>query len=64
MKGNPAHVSYVAKLPESGDIKGDISATAGPGGVGTNFVVNFSDLPASQGPFCKSNPHLPSASIH
>lgn len=43
------------KNPEDprGNVKGSIMAIAGPGGVGTQFTVTFSNLPTSGGPFRK-----------
>ena len=59
--GNPAGVVYTATLPEKpfsypgpqGNVKGSISAVAGPDGVGVTWSVNFSNLPTSGGPFSK-----------
>lgn len=56
--GNPSGVTYVATFPEEafaypgpqGNVKGSISATAGPNGEGVTFSVNFSNLPKSGGP--------------
>lgn len=51
---------YTATLPEKeffnpadprGNVKGSVSATAGPGGVGVAFTVSISNLPTSGGPF-------------
>lgn len=59
---NPVGPVYTAILPTEeffnpadprGNVKGGISATAGPGGVGVAFTVNFSNLPTSGGPFRK-----------
>jgi hypothetical protein len=57
--GNPRGVTYIATLPENafsypgpqGNVKGYISATAGPDGTGVTFNVNFSNLPATGGQF-------------
>lgn len=60
VNGNPVGVTYVAELPSTeffnpqdprGNVKGSISATAGPNGVGVTFQVSFSNLPTSGGPF-------------
>lgn len=57
---NPVGPVYAAVLPETeffnpkdprGNVKGGISATAGPNGVGVAFTINFSNLPTSGGPF-------------
>ncbi|TLS26163.1 hypothetical protein PpBr36_05259 [Pyricularia pennisetigena] len=59
---NPAGVVYEAHLPETaftkgsayaggGNVKGFISATASPDGVGVVFTVKFSNLPKEGGPF-------------
>jgi hypothetical protein len=57
---NPIGPVYTAVLPTTeffnpadprGNVKGGISATAGPGGVGVAFTINFSNLPTSGGPF-------------
>lgn len=59
---NPEGVTYVAALPVEpffvagtldGNVKGFVSAKAGPGGVGVQFDVEFSNLPAEGGPFSK-----------
>jgi hypothetical protein len=59
---NPIGPVYTAVLPTTeffnpadphGNVKGGISATAGPGGVGVAFTINFSNFPTSGGPFCK-----------
>ncbi len=56
---------YVATLPEEeffnpndprGNVKGSISATANPNGIGVSFQVTFSNLPTSGGPFRMLNP--------
>lgn len=62
---NPAGVVYEAHLPETaftkgsayaegGNVKGFISATASPDGVGVVFTVKFSNLPKEGGPFSES----------
>lgn len=57
---NPPGVVYKATLPMKsffnpedpmGNIKGSISATAQPNGIGVVFEVNFSNFPKSGGPF-------------
>ena len=57
---NPVGPVYTAVLPTTeffnpwdprGNVKGGITATAGPGGSGVSFTVNFSNLPTSGGPF-------------
>ena len=59
-KDNPVGITYVADLPATeffnpqdprGNVKGSVSATAGPNGVGVAFQVSFSNLPTSGGPF-------------
>lgn len=59
---NPEGVTYVATLPVEpffvagtldGNVKGSVSAKAGPGGVGVQFDVEFSNLPSEGGPFSK-----------
>ncbi|PSS27887.1 hypothetical protein M430DRAFT_72970, partial [Amorphotheca resinae ATCC 22711] len=60
VNNNPVGVVYEATLPTReffnpedprGNIKGSISATANPNGVGVSFKVSFSNLPTSGGPF-------------
>lgn len=60
--GNPADKAFVANLPEQpfwttgtldGNVKGSVSAKAGPDGVGVTFDVKFSNLPKEGGPFSK-----------
>ncbi|KAH7031359.1 superoxide dismutase [Microdochium trichocladiopsis] len=60
VSGNPEGVNYVATLPVqpffkagslNGNVKGSVSAKAGPGGVGVQFDVQFSNLPTEGGPF-------------
>lgn len=61
--GNPTGVTYIATLPEEpfaypgpqGNVRGSISATAGPGGEGVTFSVNFSNLPKEGGQFSEYN---------
>jgi len=57
---NPVGVVYKAVLPqkqffnptdERGNVKGEISATASPNGLGVVYKVTFSNLPTSGGPF-------------
>lgn len=57
---NPIDVIYTATLPEepffqapglSGNVKGFISASAPPDGVGVRFTVRFENLPKTGGPF-------------
>ncbi|PBP28277.1 superoxide dismutase [Diplocarpon rosae] len=57
---NPVGKVYVAVLPEQewnnpqdprGNVKGSISATANPDGIGVSFAVKFENLPTSGGPF-------------
>lgn len=55
-------VTYVATFPEDawsypgpkGNVQGSIQASAGPGGEGVQFTVNFANLPEAGAPFCKS----------
>ncbi|KAK2592863.1 Cell surface superoxide dismutase [Cu-Zn] 4 [Conoideocrella luteorostrata] len=58
--GNPIDVIYTASLPEKpffdasgldGNIRGFISASAPPDGVGVRFTVRFENLPKTGGPF-------------
>lgn len=60
VEDNPIGATYVAVLPTTeffdpedprGNIKGSVSGTAGPNGVGVSFTVSFSNLPTSGGPF-------------
>lgn len=60
VRNNPVGPIYVANLPTieffnpadpRGNIKGSVSATAAASGQGVDFTVNFSNLPASGGPF-------------
>lgn len=60
--GNPADKAFVATLPEEpfwatgtldGNVKGSVSAKAGPDGVGVTFDVKFSNIPKEGGPFSK-----------
>jgi len=59
-ENNPVGLVYTATLPQKqffnpddprGNVQGSISATANPDGIGVRFVVNFSNLPTSGGPF-------------
>lgn len=61
-ENNPVGPIYVATLPDMeffnpddprGNIKGSVSATANPDGIGVQFQVQFSNLPTSGGPFGK-----------
>jgi hypothetical protein len=63
VEDNPPGAIYVATLPEKeffnpndprGNVKGSVSATANPNGIGVSFQVTFSNLPTSGGPFRKS----------
>ncbi|KAI9862501.1 MAG: hypothetical protein M1813_004353 [Trichoglossum hirsutum] len=47
--GNPIGVTYVANLPESGQLHGSISGTSN--GTGVKFTISFKGLPPSGGPF-------------
>lgn len=51
--GNPVGASYLATLPikEGSPLRGSVQGSTGPDGVGVKFVVNFSGLPSSGGPF-------------
>lgn len=64
VENNPIGVIYTATLPEKeffnpedprGNIKGSVSATANPDGIGVTFTVSISNLPTSGGPFCKQS---------
>jgi len=48
---NPNGVAYYAALPSGAGIEGSILAST-DGGLGTNFDVNFANLPTEGGPFC------------
>ncbi|ESZ95863.1 hypothetical protein SBOR_3757 [Sclerotinia borealis F-4128] len=59
-ENNPVGPIYVATLPDAeffnpddprGNIKGSVSATGNPDGIGVQFQVQFSNLPTSGGPF-------------
>lgn len=65
VEDNPPGPIYVATLPENeffnpddprGNIKGSVSATANPNGIGVSFQITFSNLPTSGGPFRKLPP--------
>lgn len=65
---NPVGVVYTATLPTTeffnpsdprGNIKGVVSATANPDGVGVTFTVDFSNLPTSGGDFRTLPPFSP-----
>ena len=60
VENNPPGVIYIATLPAKsffnpedprGNIKGTVSATAKPDGIGVQLNVNFQNLPTSGGPF-------------
>ena len=60
VEDNPPGLIYMATLPTKGffnpadprgNIKGSVSATANPDGIGVSFQVNFENLPTSGGPF-------------
>jgi hypothetical protein len=60
VQDNPVGATYIAVLPTKeffnpedprGNIKGSVSGTANPNGVGVSFHVTFSNLPTSGGPF-------------
>ncbi|EHK48213.1 hypothetical protein TRIATDRAFT_215831 [Trichoderma atroviride IMI 206040] len=60
VSGNPQGVEYTATLPKEpffpkaelvGNVKGNVSAVAGPGGKGVRFTVQFENFPKSGGPF-------------
>lgn len=62
ISGNPLDVVYTATLPKKpffqaqgldGNIRGFISGSAPPDGVGVRFTVRFENLPKTGGPFCK-----------
>jgi len=48
---NPAGVTYAATLPESGTLRGSLSAIATSNGTGVTFTLNLRGLPSSGGPF-------------
>ncbi|KAH0559735.1 hypothetical protein GP486_003750 [Trichoglossum hirsutum] len=47
--GNPVGVTYVATLPESGQLQGSLSGTSN--GTGVSFTFSIRGLPTSGGPF-------------
>ncbi|KAL7924273.1 superoxide dismutase [Trichoderma austrokoningii] len=60
VSGNPQGVEYKAILPKQaffphaelvGNVKGNVSAVAAPGGKGVRFTVQFENFPKSGGPF-------------
>ena len=60
VEGNPAGKTFKATLPTepffkagslNGNVKGSVTATSGPGGVGVTYEVNFSNIPTEGGPF-------------
>jgi len=60
VQNNPQGLIYTATLPAKGffnpddprgNIKGSVSATANPNGIGVSFSVSFSNFPTSGGPF-------------
>ena len=61
MTNNPVGVVYKATLPkqaffkpaypDGGNVKGEITASAGPNGAGVIFNLKFSNLPKTGGPF-------------
>jgi hypothetical protein len=60
VENNPPGVIYTVTLPAKsffnpddtrGNIKGIVSATANPNGIGVSFQISFSNLPTSGGPF-------------
>lgn len=62
VENNPPGPIYSAALPDRqfrnpddprGSVKGTLSATANPNGIGVAFQVNFENLPTSGGPFRK-----------
>jgi hypothetical protein len=68
VSNNPAGATYLAVLPEKeffnpedprGNIKGSVSATSSPDGVGVVFSVSVSNFPTSGGPFsmCYTTTH-------
>lgn len=69
VSGNPQGVVFSAFLPKDpffsgadlvGNVRGNISAVAGPGGKGVKFTVQLQNFPKSGGPFCK---HYPSEEV-
>jgi hypothetical protein len=60
VENNPPGKIYTATLPTKeffnpedprGNVKGSVSATANPNGIGVSFQVSFENLPTSGGPF-------------
>jgi hypothetical protein len=61
ISGNPLNVVYTATLPDQpffkapgldGNIRGFISATSSPNGIGVRFTVRLENFPKTGGPFC------------
>lgn len=53
IENNPPGVTFIATLPadSASKIRGSISATANPDGIGVKFTVNITNLPTTGGPF-------------
>jgi nicotinamide mononucleotide (NMN) deamidase PncC len=49
---NPLGAVFLAELPSTQGILGSLVATSASA-LGTEFTVNFANLPAEGGPFCK-----------
>jgi hypothetical protein len=49
---DPPGAAYVAAFPPGHPVQGGIIATSAEG-AGTQFTVNFANLPAEGGPFCE-----------
>jgi hypothetical protein len=49
---DPPGMAYIAEFPKDHPVKGGIIATSAEG-AGTEFTVNFSNLPVEGGPFRK-----------
>jgi hypothetical protein len=50
---NPQGAVYIAELPTTQAIQGSIVATSA-NVLGTEFTINFANLPSEGGPFCES----------
>jgi hypothetical protein len=52
---DPPGSAYIAAFPPGHPVQGGIIATSAEG-AGTQFTVNFANLPAEGGPFCELLP--------
>lgn len=56
--GNPAGAQYVAVLPGTTGVSGQVVVSSTPDGNGVSIQVSISNLPASGGPFRKMRHHV------